>query len=157
MEEYITVRIFILTNTNNPGRVNIGIAMWLIEFLKAGKIPVTRQGFVHGEQITQTELALKALINAFTKLKKPCSALIYCDNTTVVNTVENGWFVHWEKENWTKLNGKPVKYPELWEMLREKLEPHIYSIRSGRHDYSNIMEHDLKEEFEGWKREKEHK
>jgi ribonuclease HI len=127
--------------------------MWLIEFITAGKIPVTRQGFVHGEQTTQTELVLKAMINAFTKLKKPCSVLIYCDNATVVHAFENGWFIYWQKENWTKLNGKPVKYPELWEMLCTRIEPHIYSIKSRKHDYSSIMEHDLKEEFERYKGE----
>jgi ribonuclease HI len=102
MEGYKTVRIFILTNINHPGRVNIGVAMWLIEFLTAGQVPVTRQGFIHCEQTTQLELSLKALINAFTKLKKPCSVLIYCDCGTVLSSFENSWFIQWQKEEFTR-------------------------------------------------------
>jgi ribonuclease HI len=125
--------------------------MWLIEFLKAGEIPVTRKGFVHGENTTQTELALKALINAFTKLRRPCSALVYCDCPSVVRAFENGWFIYWQRENWTKLNGCPVKHPELWEMLSEKLGPHLYTVLGGRHDYSDVMEGDLRREVAGWR------
>lgn len=149
---YMMVRIFILTNMNYPTRVKYGVAMWLVEFLGMGKVPITRQGFIHGEQTTQLELSLKALINAFTKLKKPCSALIYCDNQTVLHAFESGWFVYWEKENWTKLNGKPVKHQELWEMLVEKIKPHIYTMRGGRHDYSDVMENDIRKETEKWQK-----
>lgn len=148
----MTVRMFILTMANNPVRARYGVAMWLIEFLTAGRVPVTRQGFIHGEQTTPTELTLKALINAFTKLKKPCSVLIYCDNPTVVHAFEEGWFIYWERENWTKLNGKPVKHPELWEMLCGRMEPHIYAMRGGRHDYSDRMDYDIRREMEKWRK-----
>jgi ribonuclease HI len=151
-EEYKTVRIFILTNINHPGRVNIGVAMWLIEFLTAGQVPVTRQGFIHCEQTTQLELSLKALINAFTKLKEPCSVLIYCDCGTVLSSFENSWFIQWQKDGWRNSHGNPVKYPELWEMLIGKIEPHIYAMRGGHHDYSDVMGNEIRKEAEKWQK-----
>jgi ribonuclease HI len=153
MEEgYMMVRIFILTNIDRLGEVKCGVAMWLIEFLTEGKVPITRQGFIHCGQTTQLELSLKALINAFTKLKKPCSALIYCDSQTVLNTFGNSWFIQWRKDGWVNSRGKPIKHQELWEMLVDKMEPHIYTMRGGRHDYSDVMENDIRKETEKWQK-----
>jgi ribonuclease HI len=153
MEEgYMMVRIFILTNLNCPARVKYGVAMWLVEFLAMGETPITRQGFVHCENTTRFELSIKALINAFAKLKKPCTALIYCDEQTMLNAFGNSWFIQWRKDGWVNSRGKPIRYQRLWEMLVEEMEPHIYTMRGERHDYSDVMENDIRKETEKWQK-----
>jgi ribonuclease HI len=66
-----------------------------------------------------------------------------------LNAFENGWFIRWQQEDWHS-KGKPIKHSELWKMLIERLEPHIYTMREGHHDYSNVMDNSIRKELEQW-------
>ena len=145
------VRIFIETTWNRPS-IQDGMAMYLVEHM-SGNVPITRQGFVHLKDGTETKATLMALINAFHILKKPCSAAVNVTNTTVINTLSNHWLPIWKKDGWKKANGKPVKNEELWQMFLDKTDNHTYTIETGHHEYREIMQMHLREEMEKWEHE----
>lgn len=149
----MNVRIFIESTWKGPARRD-GVAMWLIEYIKTNGEPDTREGFIHLEDGTEAAGCLMALINAFCKLKKPCSALVFTGCEHIINTCTNHWQVQWQKNGWKNAKGKTVKNAELWELLIEKTEPHVYTIQSGEHEYQQVMQNDLIREVQRWNKEK---
>ncbi len=145
----IEVRVFIESTWRGPAKRD-GVAMWLVECIKDG-VPVTRQGFVHVKNGTETQGNLMAIINVFFLLKKSCSALVFTKCERVLHTLQNQWHIQWEKNGWKNAKGKPIKEAELWEMLMEKAEPHVYTLRDGWHEYQNLMQSAVQKELEAWK------
>lgn len=145
----MNVRIFIESTWKGPAKRD-GVAMWLVEYMR-GDEPVTRQGFIHLENGTEIRGNLMAMINAFFILKKSCSASVFTQCESILNTVRNCWHIQWKKNGWKNAKGKDVKNKDLWEMLIETSRPHAYSLCSGHHDYSNAMETELKKEEARWK------
>ena len=124
--------------------------MWLVEYMKDGE-PHTRQGFIHMKAGTEAQGNLRAMINAFFILKKPCQALVFTRCEHILNTIQNHWHIQWKKNEWRNAKGKPVKNVELWEMLMDKTDPHIYSVHGGHHEYTNVMVLEIEKEMQAWK------
>lgn len=142
------VRIFIESTWKGPAKRD-GVAMWLVEGKKNGEIE-TRQGFIHMKAGTEAQGNLRAIINAFHILKKPCQASVFTRCEHILNTIQNHWHIQWEKNEWRNAKGKPVKNVELWKMLREKTDPHIYSVHGGHHEYTNVMLIEIEKEMAKW-------
>ena len=145
----MNVRIIVEGTWKGPAKRD-GVAMWLVEYIQGDK-PITRQGFVHLKNGTETQGNLMALINAFHILKKPCETLVITQCQTVLNTLQNHWQVMWEKNDWKNAKGKEIKHPDLWKMLMEKQEPHVYRVETGFHDYQKVMQAELEKEEKRWK------
>lgn len=147
------IKIFIESTWKGPARRD-GVAMWLIEWQQEG-IPITRQGFIHQEDGTETQGNLKAIINAFfvvknLRIEKP-SALVFTQCESILHTVQNYWHTQWEKNDWHNAKGKEVKNKELWKMFSEITRPVAYAMTSGHHEYTNIMQQELEKEVKQWK------
>ena len=149
------VRIFIESSWRGPAKRD-GVAMWLVEYMKDGE-PHTRQGFIHMKAGTEAQGNLRAMINAFFILKKPCQALVFTRCEHILNTIQNHWHIQWKKNEWRNAKGKPVKNVELWEMLMDKADPHIYSVHGGHHEYTNVMVLEIEKEMQAWKEKEEQK
>jgi ribonuclease HI len=147
------VKIFIESTWKGPARRD-GVAMWLIEYIKANGEPATREGFVHLEDGTEAAGCLMALVNAFCKLKKPCSALVFTGCEHIINTYNNHWHIQWQKNGWRNAKGKEVKNADLWELLIKKADPHVYTVRGGRHEYQQVMLDGLTKEMQRWDKER---
>ena len=145
----MNVRIFIESSLKGPAKRD-GVVMWLVEFIK-DDAPITRQGFVHVATGTDTEGTLKAMINAFHILKKPCSCSVFTECDTILNTIHNFWHIQWMKNDWHNAKGKEIKHKELWEMLLDKASPHTYTVQNDHHDYKNFMHGEVERELEKWR------
>jgi ribonuclease HI len=143
------VKIFIESTWNGPVRRD-GVAMWLIEYLK-NDIPVTRQGFIHLENGTETQGNLMAMINAICTLKKPCQLLVFTRCEHIFYAVKNQWDKHWIINHWKNAKGEMVKNHELWQLFTDKVESHTYSIKNESHEYQRLMQTESKKELETWK------
>ena len=143
------VSIFIETTWQGPAKRD-GVAMWLVE-CKKGDEAITRQGFVHLENGTEAQGSLMAIINAFSILKKPCSALVFTQCEHVLHTIQNCWHIQWQKNDWHNAKGKPAKNMELWKLLIEKTAPHAYTVSREAHEYRSVMQGDLRREMQRWK------
>ena len=146
----MAVRIFIETTWKAPAKGD-GISMWLVEYMKDGA-PVTRQGFIHVPEGTESQGTLMGLINAFHVLKKPCSALVFTQCEHVLNAVQYQWHIRWQKDGWINAKGRPVKNVDLWKMLAEKTTQHVYRVQKGFHDYQELMRLEAAKELEAWRK-----
>lgn len=142
------VRIFIESTWKGPAKRD-GVAMWLVEYIK-GEEPHTREGFIHLKAGTEAQGNLMATINAFSILKKPCQASVFTECEHILNTMQNHWHIQWQKNDWHNAKGKLVKNAELWKMLMDKTEQHTFTVQRGHHEYSNVMQTEIRKEMERW-------
>ena len=142
------LKIYIEATWNGPSKRD-GVAEYLLEF-KKGDIPITKQGFVHVKDGTETQGCLMALINAFHLLKKPCEVLVNTPSRTIFNTIENGWLEKWQQNDFKTAKGEEVKNTELWKMLLDKTKIHSFTLEYGHHEYRNVMQSEVKGELKRW-------
>jgi ribonuclease HI len=153
--------IYIETSTRGPTKRDYGIGMWLVDIGKDG-VPDTKDGTVHGEDTDETQLALMALTNALTVVNrleertgKTYARLVVTHAGEVLSAMNNGWYKRWQQDGWINSKGKPIR--SEWQKVADAVNNHECQCREGIHEYQIWMENSIKEEFEGWKREKEHK
>ena len=151
------VKIFIESSWKGPA-VKDGVAMWLVECIKDGE-PITRQGFIHVENGTEAQGCLMAIINAFCVIKniplKCHSVPVMTGCEHILSVIKNNWHMQWKDNNWHTARGKPVKNSGLWEMFVDKTSNYNYYAQGGKHEYTSIMQDDLKKELERWKHSRE--
>ena len=68
-------------------------------------------------QTTNNRMELTGVISALKALKEPCIVELYSDSKYVVDALEKGWAVSWQKKGWVKSDKKPALNPDLWETL----------------------------------------
>lgn len=155
------VRIFIVDSWNGPAKRD-GVAEWILEYMKDGE-PETEEGFIHLKAGTQPQGVLMALINAFhvldalakkNILESPHTVRAYTDCTHVSAAVRNGWPLQWQETGWRNARGKPVRNAALWKMLSEKSAGRAWTMETGRHEYTSVMQDAVKKELRQWKRRK---
>ena len=76
---------------------------------------------------TNNRMELTAVIRALQALKEPCIVELYSDSKYVVDALEKGWALGWQKRGWVKADKKPALNPDLWEQLLQLLQRHQVS------------------------------
>lgn len=151
------VKIFIESSWKGPA-VKDGVAMWLVEYIKDSE-PITKQGFIHVQNGTEAQGCLMAIINALCVLKnmhlKTISVPVMTGCEHILSTIKNEWHLLWKENNWHTARGKPVKNAKLWEMFVDKVSNYTCYAQGGKHEYSSIMQDDLRKELERWKHSRE--
>ena len=140
--ERFNVCLYVETTLRGPGKRD-GSAEWLVEFVSAKGDTVTRQGLFRLENTTETQITLRAIVEALKILKKPCAIRIFTDCTHIINVVSNRWHIWWKKAGWVNAKGRQVKNADLWEEFMQEMEAHVYTVESGHHSFKNIMQSDL--------------
>ena len=69
------------------------------------------------KQTTNNRMELTGVISALKALKEPCVVELYSDSKYVIDALEKGWAVSWQKKGWVKSDKKPALNPDLWESL----------------------------------------
>lgn len=67
---------------------------------------------------------LRAMINGYRILIKPCMVTVYCGSDHITACFQQGWVNSWESHEWKNSNGKDVRNVELWRQLRRFMAPH---------------------------------
>lgn len=73
---------------------------------------------------TNNRMELTSVIEALSALKEPCDVTLTTDSQYIVNSVEKGWALSWQKNNWIKPDKKKALNSDLWEELLNLLEIH---------------------------------
>lgn len=91
-------------------------------------------------ETTNNRMELTAVVTALEALKESCEVEIVSDSKYVVDAVNKGWLLSWQKKNWRKADGKPALNIDLWQRLILQLERHevVFSWVKGHdgHDYN---------------------
>lgn len=75
-------------------------------------------------QTTNNRMELTGAIQALSALKEPCQVELYSDSKYVVDALEKGWAIGWQKKGWVKSDKKPALNSDLWEQLLELCRIH---------------------------------
>ena len=76
------------------------------------------------EKTTNNRMELLAVIVGLESLKERCFVTLYSDSKYVVDGLQKGWALSWQKKGWKKSDGKPALNPELWKRLLDLTEQH---------------------------------
>jgi ribonuclease HI len=68
---------------------------------------------------TNNRMELTAVIRGLEALKEPCIVELYSDSKYVIDALEKGWAVGWQRRGWVKSDKKPALNPDLWQRLLE--------------------------------------
>ena len=80
----------------------------------------TRKELSGGEEnTTNNRMELTAVIQGLQALREPCIVELYSDSKYVIDALEKGWAVNWQKKGWIKPDKKPALNPDLWQILLE--------------------------------------
>ena len=78
-----------------------------------------------GEQsTTNNRMELTAVIQGLKRLKEPCVVELYSDSKYVIDALEKGWAVNWQRRGWVKGDKKPALNPDLWQELLDLAKLH---------------------------------
>jgi len=77
------------------------------------------------ESTTNNRMELTAVIEGLKALKEPCVVELYSDSKYVIDALEKGWAMGWQKNGWRKADKKPALNPDLWEILLNLTQQHI--------------------------------
>ncbi len=75
------------------------------------------------ESTTNNRMELLAAISALEMLRRPCSVALYSDSRYLVDSVEKGWLLSWEKNGFVR-KSKEVPNTDLWKRLLVQLRTH---------------------------------
>ena len=73
---------------------------------------------------TNNRMELTGVIRGLEALKEPCVVELYSDSKYVIDALEKGWAVGWQKRGWVKADKKPALNPDLWQRLLELCQIH---------------------------------
>ena len=73
---------------------------------------------------TNNRMELTGVIRGLEALKEPCMVELYSDSKYVIDALEKGWAVGWQKRGWVKSDKKPALNPDLWQRLLELCQVH---------------------------------
>ena len=73
---------------------------------------------------TNNRMELTAVIKGLQALKEPCIVELYSDSKYVIDAMEKGWAIGWQKRGWIKSDKKPALNPDLWEILLALTQRH---------------------------------
>lgn len=104
----------------NPGRGGYGVVL-----LHPAKRLELSRGF---ELTTNNRMELLAVIAGLEVLTKPCCVSIHSDSKYVVDAIDKGWVLNWQRKNWKRGKLVPVKNPDLWNRYLEVAAQHTVKM-----------------------------
>jgi len=100
----------------NPGKGGFGVILRY-----KGRQKEFSEGY---ELTTNNRMELMAVIFGLEKIKTKAKVTVYSDSKYVVDGIEQGWAVGWERDNWIKKKGDLVFNKDLWQRLLDVIDKH---------------------------------
>ena len=76
---------------------------------------------------TNNRMELTGAIKALSMLKEPCQVDLYSDSKYLVDSINKGWLLSWEKLGFRK-KGKDVPNTDLWNELLSLIRTHAVTF-----------------------------
>lgn len=105
----------------NPGRGGYGTI--LLQKMDDGKIH--KKEISRGYRLTtNNRMEILGALVGLEVLTEPCEVDLYTDSQYLCNTIKKRWIYSWEKNEWKKSDGSPVKNVDLLKDLMSMLKMH---------------------------------
>jgi ribonuclease HI len=73
---------------------------------------------------TNNRMEIRAAIEGLKRLEEPRRVLVHSDSAYLINCMNEGWHLNWQKNGWKTSANKPVKNADLWRNLLEVSSRH---------------------------------
>ncbi|MDR2168305.1 MAG: ribonuclease HI [Clostridiales bacterium] len=87
---------------------------------------------------TNNRMEILAAILALETLKEPCTVRLYSDSRYLVDAIEKGWVLRWQKNNWMRNKSDAAVNVDLWKRLLAQLRRHRVEFVWVRGHASNV-------------------
>ena len=102
--------------SGNPGKGGYGV---ILKY--NGNQKELSEGF---ELTTNNRMEILAAIKGLEILKEPCEVSLYSDSKYLVDAINQGWIIKWQKNNWYRTKSEKAKNVDLFKRLLEQLNIH---------------------------------
>ena len=66
---------------------------------------------------TNNRMELTGVIRALQALKEPCEVELYSDSKYIIDAMNQGWAIRWQKNGWMRNKTDKALNPDLWAQL----------------------------------------
>lgn len=77
---------------------------------------------------TNNRMEIMGLLAGLRVLNRPCHVNVIADSKYVIDSIEKGWALSWQKRGCVKSDKKPAANADLWEQVLEQLKVHSVSF-----------------------------
>lgn len=102
--------------SGNPGKGGYGVILKYNDNKKE-----LSQGFI---STTNNRMEILAAVVGLEALKEPCKVTLYSDSKYLVDSINQGWLVKWQKNNWIRSGKEKAKNIDLFTRLLNQLKIH---------------------------------
>ena len=102
--------------SGNPGKGGYGVILKYNNNVKE-----LSEGFL---LTTNNRMEILAAIKGLEALKEPCEVTLYSDSKYLVDAINQGWIIKWQKNNWYRTKSEKAKNVDLFKRLLVQLEKH---------------------------------
>jgi ribonuclease HI len=102
--------------SGNPGPGGYGVILKYKDHIKE-----LSQGY---KKTTNNRMELRAIIAGLEQLKEKCSVVIYSDSKYIIDAVQKGWVLRWQKNGWSRDKNHKALNSDLWKKLLFLLAKH---------------------------------
>ena len=102
--------------SGNPGKGGYGVILKYNDNTKE-----LSKGFV---STTNNRMEILAAVVGLETLKEPCNVTLYSDSKYLVDSINQGWLLKWQKNNWIRSGKEKAKNIDLFTRLLEQLKIH---------------------------------
>jgi ribonuclease HI len=102
--------------SGNPGPGGYGVILKYRDIIKE-----LSQGF---KKTTNNRMELRGIIAGLDHLKEKCHVIIYTDSKYIIDAIQKGWAIRWQKNGWWRNKEQKALNVDLWQILLSLLEKH---------------------------------
>ena len=102
--------------SGNPGKGGYGV---ILKYNGATK--ELSEGF---KLTTNNRMEILAAIKGLEALNQPCKVTLYSDSKYLVDSVNQGWIIKWQKNNWYRTKSEKAKNVDLFKRLLTQMDRH---------------------------------
>ena len=102
--------------SGNPGKGGYGVILKYNDNIKE-----LSEGFF---LTTNNRMEILAAIKGLEALKEPCEVTLYSDSKYLVDAINQGWIVKWQKNDWYRTKSEKAKNVDLFKRLLVQLDKH---------------------------------
>ena len=107
--------------TDGAAEPNPGLGGYGVVLLHPAKRFELSKGF---QLTTNNRMELLAVIAGLEALTKPCRVTVVSDSKYVVESIDKGWVLKWQKKNWFRTRDERAKNADLWQRYLVAAEQH---------------------------------